>query len=949
MAVLTPSGAARRFMRLDVEAQPGLLVERMRGREAINEDCLFELLCLSHSAFIEPRSLIGRPASLQLATADGSRRRWHGHVTRASFLGADGGFARYGLRLESALAFLKHRRNTLIFQNQTALEIVERVFANYPELIWRREVSATLRRRAICTQYREDDFAFVTRLLAEEGLSYRIEHQQRDLRSGPAHAVVIFDRGASRALPDGHPARLRFHRVEPTESADGITAFAEGLQVTSDTMTASSWAAEQVQAVAASVAAPPGHDRPTLPALERFDGARTHAFDNPREAHAYAQHQLDAERVGARYFRGQGSVRTLNPGRSYTLTAHPTLSGQPFVALVIEHRATNNLRGYRAIAPRKGDAAAMDCGNYRNRFLAIPAGVPIAPRHRNKPTAQGCQSAIVVGRPGQSLTGTRDHQVRIQFHWQRGTSPLPGGLNDTGARIDPGGHAPGDASSGTWVRVAEARAGANYGQSFVPRVGNEVLVEFDAGDIDQPVVIGSLYNGSSPPPFATRTEGDPRHAATVSGIRTQDTRGGPSGRWTLDDADGRLGQRLHHSLADSQLRIGHLADSTNGASDGRRGEGFELTTQGWAVLRSGEGLLLSSAVRSAGRSTQMDARGAIERLKAAEAIATGLVKAATAADAFAPHGVSASQGLTRRISPEEDGRYRDPVGGQAPTKPQDERHRGGAPVERFDEPALLMESPESIAVTTARSSASFAGRRQHLAVGGDAHLAAGATVATASGGATGVYAREGGMKIVANRGPVAIEAHAARMRVVADRDVRICSTTDRLDVVGGNRIVLQANGATVSLHGPNLSFACPGNFAVRSTTHRWMDGEGPGAPAAARPTGHGNPRASAAERDAETLARTTTSGDPRRIAPMHDSATPPGSDTAAADTPPQTRPSTDATAPELVSRRASGGRSGPHAQRADAGSARRPGSDEHASIQGTDGARRYDDRGGADR
>ncbi|HEX7382132.1 MAG TPA: type VI secretion system tip protein TssI/VgrG [Nevskiaceae bacterium] len=847
---LKPFGAARRFLRIHVEGQPGLLVERMRGRESINEGCRFDVLCLSRSASIDPRLLIGKPTSLHIATADGSRRRWHGHVTRAASLGADGGFARYRLRLESALAFLKQRRNTLIFQDRTALEVIERVFGNYSELRWRSAVSAELRTRPICTQHRESDFSFVTRLLAEEGLSYRIEHEQEAHGRAPGHIVVVFDRDASLAMPAGNPSQVRFHRADATEDADAITAFAERLRVTSDVMTASSWAAAQVQAVAASASTPYDGDRPGLPVLERFDAGRAHAFDRTNQARRYAQHQLDAMRAGARRFRGEGSQRTLSPGARYTLTAHPTLSGQAFVVLSVEHRATNNLRpfaGTTVLADEDGIAG----GSYRNRFAAVPAGVPIAPRFSYKPTAAGCQAATVVGTRGESLTSTRDHQVRVQFHWQRGKTPLPGGLTDTGSRADQAGHAPADASSGTWVRVAEALAGANYGHSFIPRIGDEVLVGFDAGDIDRPVIIGSLYNASAPPPFATGAEGDAQHRAAVSGIRTRDIRGGPSACWTLDDAAGQLGQRLSHSLADSRLELGQVPGSPRRSGDG---EGFRLATQGWTAIRSGEGLLLSSATRSAARSTQMDARGAVDQLKAAHAAAVRMREAADATAALAPGTGAAVQKLTGVISPAENAKYHGPVGGQASTRPQGDRRSGGEPVERFDQPALLLESPASIAVTTGGSTASFAGGGQHLAARHDAHLAAGATVSAASGGATGLYVEEGGMKIVANRGPVRVRAAMSRMQIIANQDVHVTSTTERIDVIARNRIVLRADGATVTLDGTDLSFACPGNFTVRSATHRWLDGEAqPAAPSDA--TDHALPRGNDAR---ASIAKTGT-------------------------------------------------------------------------------------------
>jgi type VI secretion system secreted protein VgrG len=101
----------------------------------------------------------------------------------------------------------------------------------------------------------------------------------------------------------------------------------------------------------------------------------------------------------------------------------------------------------------------------------------------------GTQTAIVVGVAGQPVTTDRDHRIKLQFAWARGDA--------SASRLDhPGGkNAPADETAGTWVRMAETLAGANWGGSFVPRSGQEVLVTFLEGDIDRPVIIGAVYNG----------------------------------------------------------------------------------------------------------------------------------------------------------------------------------------------------------------------------------------------------------------------------------------------------------------------------------------------------------------------------------------------------------------------------------------------------------------------
>ncbi|MEO7067829.1 MAG: type VI secretion system Vgr family protein [Rhodanobacter sp.] len=811
-----------RFITLDGEAVSGLIVERLEGHEAVNDSFRFTVDCVSASAFIDLTTLPGTAIRIGVATATGGRRYWHAYITRASARGADGGMARYRLELESSLAFLRLRRNCLIFTDKTALEVVEQVLADYPEVQFRTDVSTTLRQRPLCTQYRESDFDFVLRLLAEEGLSYRFEHDQGEVAADAAgHTLLIFDSQA--ALPTGSPASIRFHRIDATEADDAISGFSEGWHVTPNTVTAASWKPSEVVSIAGSAQAEPIEGAPTLPILEVFDADRAHRFDTTEQAQRYATQRLDALCLAAHTYDGDGAVRTLEAGKCYTLLNHATLSGTTFIPLAVDHIATNNLGPQ--LAQLRGEVA-LEKGTYRNRFHAVPAATPIAPAYRRRPTAPGVQSAIVVGVAGSALTGHRDHQVRVQFPWQRGSAPLSGGLTDAASSHHPEGHAPGDEHTGTWVRVAEGAAGANHGHSFVPRLGNEVLVEYSHGDIDAPVVIGQIYNGQANPPFAAGEGSSANHPGTLSGVQTQTLDGQPGSRWVLDDASGQLRQGLHNTLANSQLNVGYLIEQTGASRGSYRGEGFEMLTEGWAIVRAGEGLLLSASARQNGQSTTMDVAEASGQLKGAIDAAKRLDSAATQAKAGSLSANSAQTDLHPLIDAQQDGKYTGPVNGQPATKPAGSQRSGGDPVERFAQPFVVMESPESIALTTPKSAVSFAGEHQHLTSQHDTHLAAGATIAAVSGDAASLYTAEGGAKVIANHGPISIEAHTDAMEILADQSVTVTSTTDRIDVLAKNKIVLQAGQSQVTLDGQSITIACPGNFRVKSGTHNWLGGEG---------------------------------------------------------------------------------------------------------------------------
>jgi type VI secretion system secreted protein VgrG len=188
-------------------------------------------------------------------------------------------------------------------------------------------------------------------------------------------------------------------------------------------------------------------------------------------------------------------------------------------------------------------------------------------------TALGPQTALVVGLGDSISTTTRDHQVKIQFAWARGQGANAGGL---GHNTDDEGSAPGDQASGTWIRVAEALAGPNWGSQFTPRIGTEVLVDFIEGDMDRPVVVAQLYTGSDAPPFAAGVDSGTNHAGVLSGIHSHNFDGGGFNQWQLDDTPGQVRTRLATSTAATQLNLGYLiAQPPSSAHRGAyRGSGF---------------------------------------------------------------------------------------------------------------------------------------------------------------------------------------------------------------------------------------------------------------------------------------------------------------------------------------------------------------------------------------
>lgn len=826
--------------------QLALVPERAVMHEAVSQP--FELVvdCISTSAYFELKRLIGEQMSLRLLQPDGSYKPWHGYVFEAAQLGADGGLARYRLVMRPWLSFLALRRDCFIHQDQDAREILEAVFADYPQAKTRFEISEPLRRRSLCVQYRETDLAFVSRLLAEEGLSYHFEHDNAgaDLAtaSSALHTLVVTDRRATR--PD--LGAVRFTAQHPTAQVQGqrdaITHFATQRRLHSNAVTRGSWNYKHLAGTTAELAT--ALDIGELPELEHYDGAGAYRYEHPLHAERAAELALSALELDFKQFEGQGSARHLESGAQFMLIDHPLYGAgasgggvdavvgharadNAFTLLALEHHITNNLG---AQAAQLLEATGLEHGTYRNHFHAAPAAAVVMPRWQPKPTAPGLQTALVVGAAGEPLSTERELRVKIQFPWQRGLSPLPGGLAHDGTSPDTQGNAPRNLASGTWVRVAMPAAGANWGTVFTPRIGTEVAVQFIEGDIDRPVIVGALYNGQDLPPFSAGVDSGVNHPGTISGLHTHALDGAGFNQWAIDDATGQLRMRLLCSYTAAEVGLGHLIQQ--GAATAQRGpwrgSGFELSTQGWGSLRAAKGLFLSTTARAgsygSAQSTQMDASESLARLRAANTLGQSLTAAARHGQA---HGLSthdaqqALQRLADAIDPAQRGRHEGAVGGQ-PALQQNAQRAATDPVHAFADPLAVLDSPAAITLATESHIATTSGQHLSVTAHGDTHQAARHTYASVSGLTTSLYAHEGGIRAFAANGPVSLQAHTSSLQMLADQQITIVSVNDEVHIDAQQRIELFDGQSSIVLEGGDITLTMPGLYSAPTSTHEFM-------------------------------------------------------------------------------------------------------------------------------
>ncbi|WP_332877882.1 type VI secretion system Vgr family protein [Massilia sp. S19_KUP03_FR1] len=294
-----------------------LVAEQFTGLEGINALFAFELDALATSADLDIDVLVGEALCIGLLQPDGSRRVWHGICTYAGALGADGGLARYRLRIEPALAQLQQRRDSHLFQDMDVRAIVADLLADYPAVQCAFDLARAPAPRAICTQYRENDYAFLCRLLAAEGLNWRFDHDEK------GHRLVIFDAAASApATPGG--AVLRFHGVRATEVDDAIDSWHARRSACANGVALSSW--DPAELVAPSAQQASRLDAGELAAMQVYDGSGERIASGPATpggaADDHGQRMLQALERDNKTFIGAGAVRRLAAGHGFTLTQH---------------------------------------------------------------------------------------------------------------------------------------------------------------------------------------------------------------------------------------------------------------------------------------------------------------------------------------------------------------------------------------------------------------------------------------------------------------------------------------------------------------------------------------------------------------------------------------------------------------------------------------------------
>ena len=774
-----------------------LLLECVRGEEGVGQGFRFVLAALSQDSNIELKSLIGQPALLQLLTATtrDQMRPFHGYITGAESGGGDGGLARYQLTVEPWTAFLAHGRDSRVFQDMTVLDILDTIFEAWQgkgRLVpaWRFDISdrRVYLKRSLTTQYQESDFAFAQRLMNEEGLFHYFEHTgDPGIPALGIHVMVIADHNGS--FKPNSQASIYFTQSSAVMKRDSLDRWRTEVRRQTDAVEIGSWDYRVLGLRAANSVSTQGTNDGM--ALTLRDSMGAYAYESTQQGQRLADNLMQAIDARKEVHVAAGTVRTLAPATSFILHGHAQHDtsgnddGRTFIVVRAVHLMHNNLsaelkaevnlrltpgalgalidaeqaHSLHAVGKEKGERPL-----YRVRIDAIRASVPYRDGRFDdhgallfpRPRVKGQQSAIVVGPSGSVIHTDRDHRIKVQFHWQRGSQshsrlehPSPGG--QTGA--------PADDSAGTWVRVATPMApvaGANWGSNSLPRVGQEVLVDFIDGDIDRPVVIGSLYNGKgcvdaqsnqlamgagvatgNAPMWFPGERAAHAHPASLSGYKTQAMATSQSGigaysQLVLDDspAQARVALQRHgapHRGTD-ELNLGYLRHQSDNQRLPPAGFGAELKTEHSTALRAGKGLLVSSDARNGAIGTQLDSREAQRQIETSAKLQAEMAMTAQKHNAKLKDEKAQEEVVPEKLPAILETSTSATIIGATGSGNESEGSGGNGDATAYGKPQLQLASSAGIAALTPASAIFLAGKTSSVTAGQDINLAGRATV-----------------------------------------------------------------------------------------------------------------------------------------------------------------------------------------------------------------------------
>ncbi|WP_272546142.1 type VI secretion system Vgr family protein [Burkholderia cepacia] len=795
-----------RLLKLDTPLGGNVLtVQRAVGRSRIGRAYEFTLDVLSTEGDLELKKLIAQPVTLWIEQGNRSYRPISGYVHTARRLGADGGLTTYQLTFADFTHFLKFRRDQRFWNDTTVDQIISDVLNQHPQAKghFRFALSKPLPNRSYTRQH-DTDWHFVHRLMEDEGLY--CAWQQAD--DGKSHTLVITDN--LQAFAPLSPETVSFYRGGSASEADAFTQWSGTRTLQSVTRSTRTFDYKNP----AQPSNPKGTSLPTMAGqgelpdqleVYEYTGAYTY-LDQTRGDHL-TKVKMEEWESQAKRFHAAGGVRAIDAGRRFTLTEHPehdrdSADQREFAVIEVAWWIENNLpvasdsadfpyslrealvgaqEGYGASPVFRVPHDDGSTGFYLVEVEAQRVSVPYRSPFEHRKPEMHLETAIVVGPQGEEVYTDSLNRIRVQFVWDR--------MN------------PGDENASCWVRVVQSDTGGGYGGVHVPRIGEEVLIDYVGGDCDRPLAVGRVYNGANQPQW--HTDG------ILSGYRSKEYSGSGYNQLVMDDATGQNRVQLMSSSANSLLHLGYIIDHSANSRGSYLGSGFDLRSDAYGAVRASQGLYVTTHPKAA-NSQPLDVKEAQQQLVTGESLVEAM------------SGVSEQhQAESLKDAQDTMRAFTDATQESASGSASGGRTAGGGTgnANAFKEPVMLFGSPSGIGMSTQQSVHMVANDHVNVASGQSVHVAAGKSLIGSIGQKLSLFVQNAGMKLFAGKGKVEIQAQSDNIEVTAQKAVKVVSATGQVEIAADQGILLTSGGAYIRIKDGNVEIHAPGKIDIKGASH----------------------------------------------------------------------------------------------------------------------------------
>lgn len=474
-----------------------LLPEHLAGMEGISELFFYQLdVVATTDVKVDPKKIVGQKVTVAIqATDSGTQRYINGFVSGFETNGGDEEFNNYRVYIVPSLWALTLNKNTRVFQDMTVIDVIKQVLSTY-RISPADETSNTYAKLEYCTQYRETDLAFISRLMEQHGILYYFKHSEDD------HTFTLQD--VSSKL-NACPIQNTFRYAPEGDRSEGfydfvVTDFHSRTSMVTGTYTAWDYGFVPYTTFTdkQNTRAPLGQNSNenydyinSAAAYYKKIGSQSKITDLVQFFNTMRYQSGDAASVT---IEGNSNAICLQTGYNFELSKHPQSAlNEKYLVVRVEHDV-RQMPSYRSKGQGPGEP-------YGNTFTAIPFSIPYRPPLKTpKPAVNGMHTGKVVVSSGEESHMDKYGRVNVQFWWDRQRKA--------------------NTPDNTWLRVAQSWAGKGWGTYYWPRIDDEVLIDFIEGDPDQPIVVGSVYNGANMPKY------DPAGQYTLSGILTRSSKDG---------------------------------------------------------------------------------------------------------------------------------------------------------------------------------------------------------------------------------------------------------------------------------------------------------------------------------------------------------------------------------------------------------------------------------------